>query len=59
MNLSQEELEASPDYWWLKLRYAIRDGRNADADEARRRLKALGVDVKLCPPRKSNGEAEK
>lgn len=52
----QAKLERSPDYWWLRLRYASRDGREQDVDEARRRLKALGVDVKLCPPQVGKAE---
>lgn len=40
-------LESDPDYWWLCFRYATRDGRVADAEEALRQLKALGVEVHL------------
>ena len=50
MGSTQAELERSPDFWWLRFRYAIRDGRDKDAVEARRHLKALGVEVKPCKP---------
>ncbi len=47
MTMTQAEIERSPDYWWLRLRYAIRDGRKTDAEEARRRLRELGVEVQF------------
>ena len=48
--VTQTELEQSPDYWWLRFRYAVREGRTRDADEARQRLRDLGVKVDLCDP---------
>lgn len=45
--VDQAELERSPDYWWLRLRYSLRDGDQSGADEARRRLSALGVHVRI------------
>ncbi|MBN2475847.1 MAG: hypothetical protein JXB62_14645 [Pirellulales bacterium] len=47
--ISQAEIERSPDFWWLRLRYSLRDGDQAGADEARRRLSALGVEVTIRP----------
>jgi len=41
-----QTLERDPTYW-LRLHYALRDGRLADASDAQRQLGALGFDVQL------------
>jgi hypothetical protein len=43
----QADLEASPDFWWLRLKYALREGDLDGAAEAQRRLSKLGVDLRL------------
>lgn len=50
MAITQKDLDRSPDFWWLRFRYATRDGRKDEAAEARRRLKELGVVVRPCKP---------
>ena len=45
--VDQAELERSPDYWWLRLRYAFRDGDLPAAGDAQKRLTLLGIDVRI------------
>jgi hypothetical protein len=45
-----EYLERDPDFWWLRFRYALREGRLSDAEEARQRLGTLGIEVNLHSP---------
>lgn len=42
-----ERFERDPDWWWLQLRFALRDGRLEDAAAAQRRLSELGIEVRL------------
>lgn len=43
------QYDDDPNYWWLRLQYALRDGRQKDADEARQNLARLGYAVDLQP----------
>lgn len=46
--MTAQELERNPDFWWLRLRYAQRDGDKAAAAEAQNRLRELGVVVRFA-----------
>ena len=52
------EMERSPDYWWLCLRYSQRDGNPDGVAEAQRRLQELGVEVRLATPAPASVQRE-
>lgn len=54
----RQQLERDPDYWWLRFRYATRDGDEAAAAEARQRLKALGISVEVKESQAGSSPAE-
>ena len=43
--MAKLNFDDDPNYWWLWLYYARRDGRREDAAEAQERLAELGVIV--------------
>jgi len=45
----RQQLERDPDYWWLRFRYAQRDGDHASEAAARERLRQLGIRVEVEP----------
>lgn len=46
MGADQEKrFDRDPDYWWLRLRYAQRDGDSQVVLEARKRLHELGFHI--------------
>ena len=44
-----EEIESNPDFWWLRFRYATRDGKKQEAEFALEKLHTLGIDIKQQP----------
>lgn len=52
-----QQFERDPDWWWLQLRFAVRDGRLDDAAAAQNRLAELGIEVTLRDVRPLRREA--
>lgn len=55
--MTAQDLERNPDFWWLRLRYAQRDGDDAAVAEAQERLRELGVFIRFENGRQPRSEA--